>query len=398
MPPGGPELDVVIVGDGPAGLALASASMKRRMRVSVLGDDAPWTATYGMWLDDVPGLSRSCFRDVSPTVVVHGRDRHVVERSYGIVDNDALRRHFAADGADRRVGRARRVQHFTWGSRVVTAGGEAVDARYVVDASGRVDEPWTGEPDRPPAAWQTAFGVVVPHPPPRFDDDRVTFMDLRAVARGAGPPTFCYVVPVGDGWLVEETVLAARPAVAPAVLRDRLIARLGREGPAMVDSAWREESVAIPMGGRLPNRRALVVPFGAVAGYTHPATGFSVAAAMRAAPRVADALASAAADRRGRPDPRPINDAVWPTSARRTRRLHDHGLEVLLRLRPNELAVFFDAFFTLPVPVWSAYLHVDASSHDVSRVMTAVLRRLPWPVRRRLLTTRPWSRGRRVAS
>ena len=47
------------------------------------------------------------------------------------------------------------------------------------------------------------------------------------------------------------------------------------------------------MGGRLPDRRDPVPRFGAAAGYTHPATGFSVAASLRAAPRVAATLATA---------------------------------------------------------------------------------------------------------
>ena len=45
---------------------------------------------------------------------------------------------------------------------------------------------------------------------------------------------------------------------------------------------------------------------------------------------------------------------------RRTRRLHDYGLEVLLRLDGAELATFFDAFFDLPEDVWAPYLRVDA--------------------------------------
>ena len=107
---------------------------------------------------------------------------------------------------------------------------------------------------------------------------------------------------------------------------------------------------------------------------------------------MADAIADAVS--RGRLDTRGVWDAVWPRAARRTRLLHDHGLEVLLRLAPNELSAFFDAFFELPEPLWSAYLRVDASASDVSRAMTAVLRRLPRPVRRRVLATPPWASRR----
>ncbi len=125
--------------------------------------------------------------------------------------------------------------------------------------------------------------------------------------------------------------------------------------------------------------------FGAAAGYTHPATGFSVAASLRAAPRVAAALAAAAARTPGRVDPAPVWDAVWPRPLRRTRRLHDYGLRVLLGLDQDALATFFDTFFELPVDVWAPYLRIDAAPREVMRTMTALLRRLPPGMRRRLL-------------
>jgi lycopene beta-cyclase len=76
---------------------------------------------------------------------------------------------------------------------------------------------------------------------------------------------------------------------------------------------------------------------------------------------------------------------VWPRGLRRTRRLHAYGLEVLLRLDQDEMATFFDAFFDLPVDVWTPYLRIDASPREVTRTMTAVLRRLPRAWRRRLV-------------
>ena len=55
---------------------------------------------------------------------------------------------------------------------------------------------------------------------------------------------------------------------------------------------------------------------------------------------------------------------MWPRPLRRSRRLHDYGLEVLLRLGPTELAGFFDAFFDLPVERVGA---VPAGRHDRRR-------------------------------
>jgi lycopene beta-cyclase len=364
---GRPDLDVVVVGDGPAGLALAAACRRVGLAVAVVGQGRPWSATYGMWRDEVD-LPDHCFGHVSTRTVVEGHRHHDLARSYGIVDNRALRTHLA-DGLALRPGRVTGVQHFTWGSRVVADSGP-VDARVVVDATGR---PSALAPAAPTTVAQTAFGIVVPEPPPGFDRHAVTLMDLRPLP-GPGPaPTFCYVVPVDGGWLVEETVLAARPPVPVELLRSRLEARIGPDGPAVVAGASRVERVVVPLGGPAPDRRGLVVPFGAAGGLTHPATGFSVAASVRAAPRVAAAIAHGRAD------------SVWTARARRTRRLHDYGLEVLLRMDADELATFFDAFFELPEELWAPYLRVDATPGEVTRTMTAVLRRLPWAQRRRLV-------------
>jgi len=374
--PPGPELDVAVVGDGPAGLALAAACRTLGLAVVVVGQGRPWSATYGMWRDEVD-LPDRCFGHVSTRTVVEGRRHHDLARAYAVADNHALRSHLA-DGLDVRTGRVSGVEHLTWGSRVV-GDGAPIDARLVVDATGR---PSALGASAPTTVAQTAFGVVVPEPPAGFDRAATTLMDLRPLP-GPGPaPTFCYVVPVNGGWLVEETVLAGRPPVPVEQLRARLAARIGPDGPAVVDAAERVERVervVVPMGGPGPDRRQPVVAFGAAAGLTHPATGFSVAASLRAAPRVAAAIAEGPGDV-GR-----IWDAVWPRSMRRTRRLHDYGLEVLLRLDGAELAAFFDAFFDLPEDVWAPYLRVDATPGDVSRTMTAVLRRLPWAMRRRLV-------------
>jgi lycopene beta-cyclase len=121
------------------------------------------------------------------------------------------------------------------------------------------------------------------------------------------------------------------------------------------------------------------VRFGAAAGYVHPSTGFSVAATLRAAPRVAAAIAATA----GRPEA--VAAAVWPPSMRTSRRLHRYGLDVLLRLDAGQLAAFFDAFFELPVARWAPYLRVDASPAQVTLTMAALLRRAPRSVRRRLV-------------
>lgn len=365
----GPDLDVAIVGDGPAGLALGAACRRAGLATVVIGPGSPWRATYATWRDDVADLPDACFAHVVPSVVVHGHRRHVIERPYGVVDNAALRAHFE-DGLDVRRTYATALRQDGWGSRVVTDAGD-VDARIVVEAAGF--PPMLGR-SPPAAANQTAYGVVVDERPSTYAGDDVVLMDLRP-AGGGERPTFCYLVPVAGGWLVEETALAARPAVELELLRGVLGARVGNE---VLATAVGEEVVTIPMGGRLPDRGQPVVAFGAGAKLTHPATGFSVASSLRAAPRVAAAIADGG-------DAGRVWDAVWPPSLRRTRRLHDYGLEVLLGLGPAELASFFDTFFDLPVDAWAPYLRIDSPPAAVLKTMSAVVRRLPWAMRRRLV-------------
>jgi lycopene beta-cyclase len=244
------------------------------------------------------------------------------------------------------------------------------------------------------------MGVVLGSPPPG-DLGTATWMDFRPVSVGGdrastigpiGISTFCYALPVHDGWLVEETVLAARPAVEPIALLPRLAARLGRHPDDLLAEAVRTEYVRIPMGGPRPVAAQPVVAFGAAAGYVHPATGFSIASSIRAAARVADAIGGALA---GGPalaavDTSPIAEAVWPSALRRTRQLHEYGLETLLRLDDDGVRQFFGAFFDLPTDEWSEYLHIDADPADIARVMTALFRSSSWSMRRRLMVGNPF--------
>jgi lycopene beta-cyclase len=404
--------DVAVVGDGPAGSALALACRRSGLDAVLVGDDAPWNATYSTWVDDLGGPDTGGLVDAdevlaasSDQVWAYGSRAHRLERRYGTLDNERLRG-VLRSGVVHRIGRVTRVVTAPVGAlgghRVELDDGGAVAARVVVDATG-----WPASfaratsGDRPPA-WQTALGVVLAEPP-EGELGRPTFMDFRQVTDAdgrrstVGPhgvTTFCYSLPVADGWLVEETVLAARPAVEPIALLPRLAARLARHPDRVLADAVRTEYVRIPLGGSRPAADQPVVAFGAAAGYVHAATGFSVAASIRAAPRVADAITAALSGPPGVADPTIVADAVWPTALRRTRVLHDFGLEVLLDLDEDEVRGFFDAFFDLPPADWSAYLRIDTSPTEVSAVMTRLFRSSNWQLRRRLAGRNPASLAR----
>lgn len=386
--------DVVVVGDGPAGSALAQACIARGIDAVLIGPDLAWSSTYATWVDDLVGIvDEDTFATTLDGIAVHTDRSRTLRRTYGIIDNDRLREQLR-HGLHHTAGRVGEVLSGDADRRIVRLeDGTELSARLVVDAAGwpsrLVSRPAHDEP-----AWQTALGVVLDEPPVGDLGDP-TWMDFRPVGSAGGRrstigpndvTTFCYSLPVRDGWLVEETVLAARPAIEPIALLPRLAARLGRHPDEVLAAAKRTEYVRIPMGAALPGTGDGTVVFGAAAGYVHPATGFSVAASLRAAPRVADAIVEGLGST---VDVEHVAEAVWPASLRRTRLLHDYGLDTLLRLDDDDVRQFFGAFFDLPIEQWSAYLRTDATPAEVAAAMTRLFKASSWSLRRRLMVGNP---------
>ncbi len=360
----------------------------------LVGPDEPWTSTYGVWLDEVPEHRTAIAVDTEIDVVATSRRR--LDRRYGVMHNQRLRTALdTGSSAVRLLTRVTGVQHHLWGAAVDTADGTRLTTRLVVDAAGFDGAVLDRRGDRG-LSFQTAYGLVLPEhpglggevavlmdwrPPPGTDDD--------------ADPTFLYVVPLEGGrWLVEETSLARRRPMSADELRGRLARRLGAD---LTDRADHVEHVHIPMRPGVPNRLQPTVAFGAAAGYVHPATGYSLTASLRAAPRVAEAIAAGlAADTDSAAVALHVWNAVWPAEHRRARVLHDHGLGALLRLGSNDVATFFEAFFSMPTATWGPYLRVDVTPAEVSRAMAAVFSRVPWPVRARLAAGSPAAFARLV--
>ncbi len=392
--------DVVVIGDGPAGSALAKACVDLGIDVLLVGDDAVWGATYGTWHDELLRAPLLAGHDVCAgepiAVCAWGDERHDLGREYVLLDNDALRLVLRA-GVPALVDRVEDVDSRSDRHLLTLASGGQIAARLVIDAAGwpSTFAPRAHRQQTP--FWQTAFGVVLPEPP-SGDLGRPTLMDFREPPRSASASkrtrtatTFAYSLPVADGWLVEETVLAARPAIEPVALVPRLASRLGLDADAMLDRAVRTEYVRIPMGGARPRRDQPVVAFGAAAGYVNPTSGYSVVHSVQMSGPVAAAVEAALA---ARPtthvgDSLAVWNAVWPVVHRRTRVLHDYGLDMLSKLDGPAVREFFDAFFELPVDTWSSYMRSDTSPTELSGVMAKLFRAAPWSTRRRLVRGNP---------
>ncbi|CCH33471.1 lycopene cyclase family protein [Actinosynnema sp. NPDC047251] len=349
-------MDVLIVGGGPAGRALASACSARGLVTSLVDPHPgrPWRATYAAWADELPvdapvAVSTSKAR-------VFATSEHRIARGYAVLDNERLRR--LPD--DVRVVRGLVAER---GRRhVVLRDGRVLRAGLVVDAtgaSGRVA--------------QHAVGVVVAAEQalPFVVDDEALVMDWRRPPDAGSPdPTFLYAIPMpGGGVLLEETSLARGPGLPLPELRLRLRARLAAHGVALPHD---EERVRIPLAAR-PRRGA----FGAAAGLVHPATGYSVAEALALAPEVARAIA----------DGVPVDRVVWPARARAVHALRRYGLAALLVMRPDQVPEFFDLFFHLPENKQRMYLSGRSDLHGTVSAMSALFRTADWRMRARLAFT-----------
>src|SRR5690606_34391814 len=111
---------------------------------------------------------------------VRGRRTHQLSCSYGVFDNDALRKRLRRDveHIDARVESVEPTR-VDGRHRLALTDGSGLVARVVVDSAGWPPR-FAGHPSSSPTAWQTAFGVVLGEPP-AGDLGRATLMDFRAV-------------------------------------------------------------------------------------------------------------------------------------------------------------------------------------------------------------------------
>ncbi|PNY82459.1 lycopene cyclase family protein [Deinococcus koreensis] len=390
-PPGGPgPTDVLIIGGGPAALALAAELCARQLSVRVVAPHAPtpFRPTYGAWLDALPAWAQACAAQVWTDVRVYtGPKPTPLLRPYALLDNARLLRALlerAGEGLHWTLGTVRTVDvdaRGPGGAAVVHgAGGERWPARVVVDASGHgaVVNPlqFPGGP-----AFQTAFGLVARFRRPPIAPGAMVWMDYRGPAHPPRLPTFLYAMHLGgDRYFVEETSLIARPAPDRGFLERRLRARLEEAGtpPHQTESS---EWVAFPMNAAAP-APGPVLAFGAAAGLVHPISGFQVSGALQDAPVVAQALAQALAS--GTDAAQAGWDALWPPERRAARDLHLLGVRALLALPGDALPAFFQSFFRLGAPQWQAFLDPRTPTGPLARTMLQVFAGAPWSVRRPL--------------
>jgi lycopene beta-cyclase len=394
--------DILMIGSGPAGMALAAALCNAGLRVAGLtpGDPAaPWINTYGIWADelddlDLPDLLGPRWTDCS--AYMQGPEIPL-DRVYALFDNQRLQSYLLGQcqrgGMIWERGSAAGIDHFPAHSTVTTGEGATISARLVVDASGH----FPALVRRPPAenvAYQAAYGIVGRFSSPPVRDGQLVLMDYRAdhltpAERKTEPPTFLYAMDLGAGqYFVEETSLAYAPAVSLDLLKDRLYRRLAHRGIAVEEVAHVERCL-FPMNLPLPDLAQTVLGYGGAASMVHPASGYQVGSALKRASSVATAVAEIL---RGETTP-PVEaaqagwNALWSAPLIRNRNLYLLGLESLMSFNEAELHDFFTAFFNLPHPQWTGYLSNTLSTADLARTMLDLFTRAPNRVRRALIRT-----------
>lgn len=373
--------DVLVLGAGPAGLAAAACAHSRGLSVQVL-DPTPergWPNTYGMWCDELPAEHAAWSHVWRQTLVQSNQGRHQLPRRYGLIDNRRLRASLLARIPGEALRRGRAVDLRWEGGRpeVLLASGEQLSAGVVVDAAGFGGALGAPRAQRAELAWQTALGIEAEADQLPWTPEQMLLMDLRSPGGPpARPASFLYAMPLPcGGVLLEETVLAARPAVAPDALATRLASRLAALG-IRLRRVHRVERVRIPMNAPAPRASAGVVPFGAAAGLVHPATGYSVGRSLALAPALAEALSRGLST-----DPTDAvqagRAAVRPTAHVRSQQLARSGLCALLALSGPEFGTFMHAFFSMPMAHWSAFLSGHARPTAVLRAMVELGLHLP---------------------
>ncbi len=380
------RVDVLVVGAGPAGMALAGACHAVGLTTGLLdpAPQQPWRATYGMWSRELPPdlpastvAARAAGRAIAVT-------EHDLGWEYAVMNVPALQSYLSGrlTGVDVRVGRA--VGSPERGV-VALADGSSIRASVVIDAAGRW-RPLTVTKTRRTPAEQTAYGLVLAEDAVAslVDPHEALFMDWRPDHGESGWPTFLYLIPLGGGRiLVEETSLARRPGLPLSTLRRRLHARLERRGITIPKDAP-DEKVSFPVDDLRHDGKG-VLGFGAAAPLIHPATGYSLATSLRLAPQVADAIAAHL------PDPRralaAAHRTVWSPSARAIHRFRRIGLEALLRMPPSDVPYFFDRFFSLTEEHRWTYLTARDDVRGTAAAMKCLFQVSNSRLRRHLVTS-----------
>ncbi|KAK9102519.1 hypothetical protein Sjap_019773 [Stephania japonica] len=384
-------LDLVVIGCGPAGLALASEAAKLGLKVGLIGPDLPFTNNYGVWEDEFRDLGlEQCIEHVWPDTIVYldSDEPIMIGRAYGRVSrhllHEELLRRCVESGVSYLNSKVDRIIEDPDGHSIVVCDGEIfISCRLATVASGAASGKLLEyEVGGPRVSVQTAYGLEVEVQNNPYNPGLMVFMDYRDYVKQevqcseAEYPTFLYVMPMSPTRVFfEETCLASRNAMPFDLLKRKLLSRLENMGVRILE-VYEEEWSYIPVGGSLPNTEQKNLAFGAAASMVHPATGYSVVRSLSEAPKYASVIAKILREnvhaKQNVSLQRTIGNismqawsALWPQERKRQRAFFLFGLELILQFEIEEIRTFFQTFFRLPTWMWQGFLGSSLSSADL---------------------------------
>lgn len=215
------NIDALVLGSGPAALAIASALANERLSVHVLSPldrRHTWPYTYGIWGEEVDdlGIGDLLKHRWTNTVSFFGsgskeenspknkETRH--NHDYGLFDKNKLQAYWLKQCDEALVewhlGTATNLKVNQSISTVTTSEGEEVTARLIIDATG-YKPVFLKVPNNGEVAVQTCFGIVGKFTSPPIEKEQFVLMDYRnnhlTEAEKDEPPTFLYAMDMGNG-------------------------------------------------------------------------------------------------------------------------------------------------------------------------------------------------------
>lgn len=383
-------LDLVVIGCGPAGLALAAESAKLGLSVGLIGPDLPFTNNYGVWEDEFKdlGLER-CIEHVWRDTIVYldDNDPIFIGRAYGRVSRHLLHEELLKRCVEAGVSylntKVESIVEASGGHRLVECQGDIViPCRLATVASGAASGKLLEyEVGGPRVSVQTAYGIEVEVENNPYDPSLMVFMDYRdflkhkAECLEAQYPTFLYAMSMSPTRVFfEETCLASKDAMPFDLLKNKLMSRLETMGIRIIRT-YEEEWSYIPVGGSLPNTEQKNLAFGAAASMVHPATGYSVVRSLSEAPKYASVIANVlkqyhvknmlVSSRISENISLQAWNALWPQERKRQRAFFLFGLALILELDIEGIRTFFQSFFRLPKWMSQGFLGSTLSSADL---------------------------------
>eukprot|EP00257_Ricinus_communis_P014191 XP_015571806.1 lycopene epsilon cyclase, chloroplastic [Ricinus communis] len=389
IPIGDDVLDLVVIGCGPAGLALAAESAKLGLSVGLIGPDLPFTNNYGVWEDEFKDLGlEGCIEHVWRDTIVYldDDDPILIGRAYGRVNrhllHEELLRRCVESGVSYLSSKVERIIEAADGHSLVACEHDVVvSCRLATVASGAASGKLLQyEVGGPRVSVQTAYGVEVEVENNPYDPSLMVFMDYRDYIKQKVPhleaeyPTFLYAMPMSSTRVFfEETCLASKGAMPFDLLKRKLMSRLETMGIRILKT-YEEEWSYIPVGGSLPNTEQKNLAFGAAASMVHPATGYSVVRSLSEAPNYASVIASILKQdqsngkltcKRSNAISMQAWNTLWPQERKRQRAFFLFGLALIIQLDIEGIRTFFHTFFRLPSWMWQGFLGSSLSSADL---------------------------------